>query len=132
MRCPSHENLSAYVDRELPLSEMQKIETHLQDCLTCRIEVARLEKLIRKFNVLAETDLPIPNMYNPTISRKNYRWAAAAVVVLLVAGSAVFFGLRYNQSSVAEMEEELQYFYNNHKDYVRSQSTAPITLVSWE
>ncbi len=132
MRCPSHENLSAYVDRELTLSEMQKIETHLQDCLTCRIEVARLEKLIRKFNVLAETDLPIPNMYNPTISRKNYTWAAAAVVVLLVAGSAVFFGLRYNQSSVAEMEEELQYFYNNHKDYVRSQSTAPITLVSWE
>jgi len=132
MRCPSHENLSAYVDRELTLSEMQKIETHLQDCLTCRIEVARLEKLIRKFNVLAETDLPIPNMCNPTISRRNYRWAAAAVVVLLVAGSAVFFGLRYNQSSVAEMEEELQYTSNNHKDYVRSQSTAPITLVSWE
>jgi len=131
VRCPSHEQLSAYVDKELTLSQMQKIDIHLQDCLTCRIEVSRLERLISNFKVLARESISIPNIHLVPTSTRSQRWAAVVALVLLLAGGAIVLGYS-NENTIATNNEEFEYYYNNHNNYVRNQNTDFISLVSWE
>ncbi len=51
------ENLSAYLDQELPVEEMNQIENHLQECAECRQELTEMQSTIA---LLASLDEVIP------------------------------------------------------------------------
>lgn len=131
MRCPSREQLSAYVDKELTLSEMQKIDMHLQDCLSCKIEVSRLEKLLTNFRLLAKDDISIPTLRYVTVSQDHYKWTAVAALLLLLVGSAIMLGYG-NENTVTLTNEDAEYYYKNHNNYIQNQNADFISLVSWE
>lgn len=130
MKCPNLEQLSAYVDKELTLSEILIVEAHLQDCLSCKIEVSRLEKLIYRFRLLANEGEAIPAPLYIQPPRSNLKWTAIAIALLLL-GSALIGGLEPDAPKYTK-DEDIEYYYKNHNNFIQSQNVNYFSLVSRE
>lgn len=135
MKCPNHEQLSAYIDEELTRSEMQIIGEHLKDCLSCRIEVDRLEKLVAKIRVLSREKLSIPAPILLITPKKRFNWRTAIAILLLAISSAVIIGYSHENMALHQQEKnhkEIEYYYKDHYNYTRNQNNIYFSLVSWE
>ncbi len=96
MKCPLVQNqLSAYLDAEVPEELRQELEAHLESCPVCRAELALLQRLDAAF-----TDLPVPASRDVTqqvlarVRRPARPWwrslsMAASLVLGLVLGGAL-------------------------------------------
>lgn len=132
MRCPDRKQLSAYVDQELTRSEMIIIGEHIKDCLSCRREVARMERLVSRLKLLAKEDLPIPAPIQRR-QKTSFNWAAAVALLVIAIGSIVIISNTYETIAVKNWpDKEIEYYYVDHRDYIRSQSAYTNKLTSWE
>lgn len=132
MRCPDRKQLSAYVDQELTRSEMIIIGEHIKDCLSCRREVARMERLVSRLKLLAKEDLPIPAPIQRR-QKTSFNWVAAVALLVIAIGSIVIISNTYETIAVKNWpDKEIEYYYVDHRDYIRSQSAYANKLTSWE
>lgn len=133
MRCPDRKQLSAYVDKELTFSEMQIIEEHLKDCLSCRIEVERLKKMLNRFRALAREGLSIPAPLQISHSGDHFKWAITVAVFALFLVSAIIIGYSHENTLAQNLNhDELEFYYKNHSNYIQKPSQSYFSLVSWE
>lgn len=102
-----YQQLSAYVDDELSVTERRLVEEHLDRCLLCAREVIDLQSLKAKLDLAqhgSEMGIPvqIPRTPEPTPSRSgSYRFpalATAAAAGLLLVGVLVVPLWRQNRS----------------------------------
>ena len=49
---PKIEDLSTYLDREMPVSESRRVEAHLEQCASCRHHLQALETVARRLGAL--------------------------------------------------------------------------------
>jgi len=89
--CWPEGELRAYLDRELPVRDMETVSAHLEECADCRELHDQLESRAHRITAWMEA-LPLskPVAHIPSVSpkRRQWRWAAAGVAVaasLLVA-----------------------------------------------
>ncbi|HVE14767.1 MAG TPA: zf-HC2 domain-containing protein [Elusimicrobiota bacterium] len=88
------EDLSAYLDGELPAPRRTAVESHLESCGECREELARIKRAQTAFR--AHGRLPAPaglerSLRRPAPSRERLGFALAAGLValaLLLSGKA--------------------------------------------
>ncbi len=66
--------LSAYLDRELTPDEEAAVHRHLEECVPCREELARLSAVKRVLSALPER--PLPQAFWPELRRELDRPAA--------------------------------------------------------
>jgi len=107
------ENLSAYMDRELPEHEMKEIEEHLMKCASCSREFEILKTIVSACGELEE-ELPegfisslherLEDARNDVFARKNktgriklLTQIAAGFVIVVTLGFAMRFGLFDNK-----------------------------------
>ncbi len=133
MRCPDRKQLSAYVDKELTFSEMQVIDEHLKDCLSCRIEVERLKRMLNGFRALAKEGLSIPAPFQISHSDNHFKWAITVAVFVLVLVSAIIIGYSHENTVAKNLNHnDLEFYYKNHSNYIQKPSQSYFSLVSWE
>lgn len=102
MNCASVRNLlSAYLDSELPGSEMQQVRAHLEECPTCRAEcddLREVKSLLRGLPpccapngmeerlkaALSQADRPLPLRVEPSVATGLTLAAAAALAGFFV------------------------------------------------
>jgi len=93
--CPSPEDMAAYVDGSLSLSERHAIERHAADCHTCAEHLALLSSL----EPVSSADAGTPN----TIWWRTWTWVVPVAASLVVA--AVWVSLpREAQMPAAEVD----------------------------
>jgi hypothetical protein len=136
MDCPKcHDDLTAYLDEELPVAETQEMKLHLEKCAPCREECEGLQSSTSLIAIhVGEID-PAPEIWQQLRSRLQemppptgffglfrfligYRWVAAlgtvAATLLLAAG--MWGILQYRRT-----QRELESYMN---DYIRMRNTA--------
>ena len=84
----SYEQLAAYVDRQLNATDRTIVETHLQTCTTCALEVEDLREFQPELETPTKTPKPTkPNWLAEWWQTRSWRWAmplaAAAACVFL-------------------------------------------------
>jgi anti-sigma factor RsiW len=102
MNCTSVRNLlSAYLDSELPGSEMQQVRAHLEGCAACRAEcdgLREVKSLLRRLPpccapegmeqrlkaALRQAERPLPVRVEPTVATGLTLAAAAAIAGFFV------------------------------------------------
>lgn len=96
--------LSAYLDHELPAEEAQAVRAHLVQCVSCRAELERLQRVKRLLGILPEISAPAtlwesiePHLHESTGPGAMVTWirsafrrpavavAAVALIVVLLA-----------------------------------------------
>jgi len=133
VRCPDRKQLSAYVDKELTLSEMQIIDEHLKDCLSCKIEVERFKKMLIRFRDLAKEGLSIPAPLEIVQSGNRLKWAVIAALFVLLLSSAIIIGYSHENTVAKNLNNsEIDFYYKNHSSYIQKPSQSYFSLVSWE
>lgn len=117
MACPSGQRLSAYLDGSLSARQRDRLERHLQDCLSCRRELARLERLQALLHETPSAYVP-PDLVALTMAQARRRvnlparqrvpapvWAAACAVVAVLALSMSLQTRQPGQPVPVEMAE---------------------------
>lgn len=102
--CPDDYDIAAYMDGGLGGQEHQQLEMHLADCDFCLQRVGLLGRAIEDESentvpelLLARSVRLVPSSRNPIFKKilpGSQRWAAAAILVLVVSG------LLFNQESI--------------------------------
>lgn len=104
MNCPLHEQLSAYIDGEMPHPERKRFEVHLAGCPTCRNEVDKLDTLRAGLAALSSPtlgfDLSAQYAQLPAPRRAGFRhrighwqaWAGGGIFVALSLGAGIWLG----------------------------------------
>lgn len=91
----SYEQLAAYIDRQLNKTDRTIVETHLQTCLNCAIEVEDLQKFQQELETPTKIPKPTkPNWLVEWWQMWTWRWAmplAAAAACVFIA----WLGLRW-------------------------------------
>jgi len=92
MRCPDHQTISAFVDRELESAQAVEVERHVAECPSCRQWVEEMQWLDHRgraaLGAIHIGEMPTPNIvwWKPMwlkSSRPLPLAAAAAVVIAL-------------------------------------------------
>lgn len=104
MNCPLHEQLSAYIDGEMPHPERKRFQAHLAGCAACSNEAEKLDALraglaalpapALGFDLAAQyAQLPAPRRtaLRPRISRWQ-AWAGGGISVALSLGAGIWLG----------------------------------------
>jgi len=84
MKCLDEGTLQAYLGQELSEAETALSASHLTDCDSCRVRLARLEASathVRALLDLGALDLPVRRTA-PAVAGLRWSWSAAALVVL--------------------------------------------------
>jgi hypothetical protein len=101
------DKLDAYIDGQLPPSQMRRVAQHLTTCRSCRIELERARRLR---NRLTRTLSSMPSAPASVVSIgarevpiwRRYAWAGAAAAVILLAVAARFTAPVLFQAAPAE------------------------------
>lgn len=94
MNCVDKKKISAYLDGELSEDERARIETHLEECATCRADADELAAVSDALDVLEGLD---PNPYfaarvkRLATERKQRGWFGRAVVPVAATAAAATF-----------------------------------------
>jgi anti-sigma factor RsiW len=82
MKCWSEGDLRAFIDRELPPEEMDRVSAHLEECSDCGDHWAaiagRSSRVSTLMAALTETEPVISTGRVPRHSRHSWRWVAVA------------------------------------------------------
>ena len=89
-RCWLDGELRAYVDRELPATEMEAIERHLRECDACSALLRELSSRAARVGVLLEALEQAPAV-QPVEMRRAARWGPILVAGLAAACVAFVF-----------------------------------------
>ncbi|MBI5848308.1 MAG: zf-HC2 domain-containing protein [Nitrospirae bacterium] len=109
------DNLSAYIDRELPSANQETVRTHLADCGQCALQYARLRRGWQALD--AWEDVTAPERMRKKIlesvrpQRKPVWWRAvmsSAAVLILVFGIAVYYSGQSSLQNIANNQPSLQ------------------------
>lgn len=88
----AREAASMRVDGELSELEAARLDAHLLRCPDCRLFAARAESLARTVRAAVPEQPPTPVVLRPIRRLPLSSWAAAASLVLAVAGSSFALG----------------------------------------
>jgi anti-sigma factor RsiW len=99
------DDLAAYAEDQLEVADRERVARHLQACDDCRHELERIRHGIELASQLTAEPMPadvaarirsriasaVPDAVDRTIARRGAWWRAAAAVILLGAGVALFW-----------------------------------------
>ena len=115
-------SFSSYLDRELILSQREKIKKHLSGCADCRKELESLKKTVNLVSVLSGS-LPLIEPSSEILSRIRDRisqppavlkpqWLtlkslmSGAVIIAIITGGALYFQrMKISEERVSKVEE---------------------------
>ena len=85
----AQENLSAYLDKELEAGESARVERHLEQCATCRADLATLRQTMELLRLVPEAPLPRSFLIPAAEARPQPALRRAPAFSLLRSASAI-------------------------------------------
>ena len=106
MRCPNRIELQSYTDGELRFYRAERITQHIRICLDCRRTVSEFQQFKALFHRIA--DATVPATITAPTNRLQRRFiavgAVAAVIVLIIAISGIWYGWHKTDNYDSETE----------------------------
>ncbi|HPQ67577.1 MAG TPA: zf-HC2 domain-containing protein [bacterium] len=100
MKCSeAKENLSRYLDGELPAAQVAELERHLADCAACRADLERWRawgKELANMNFSGDHDRKLDVFETSVYARleRGIAWILLSLGGVLVLASALFYAIR--------------------------------------
>lgn len=93
MKHLNDKTIQSYIDNELPESERKKVESHLENCSSCRQRVesqrAFTDKLKKSLDTLAPNDIAVPEFSFGKVTKPEVNVTRIALISSLATACAI-------------------------------------------